>query len=158
MSPTKLPLGSKYGDVMRGMQQSVANQPRVHINLWQVNGSPATEQEVVIDSFHFVPEGSTTDVAVPRLAAQLLAATPNPFNPTTTIHYTTMRETHVSLRAFDMRGRLVRTLANGMVSAGEHSVTWDGQDDSGRRLSSGVYLVRMQADRATESRKVVLLK
>ncbi len=89
----------------------------------------------------------------------LFSVYPNPFNPTTTIRYSVASEGPVSLRVFDIAGRVVRTLALKSVAPGEHEVVWDGTTDSGGRAASGVYFLRMEtADGAQFDRKAVLLK
>ncbi|MCP4547504.1 MAG: T9SS type A sorting domain-containing protein [bacterium] len=83
---------------------------------------------------------------------------PNPFNPTTTIEFNLPRESKICLEIFDVRGRLVRTLVNGVVAGGDRSVDWDGRDNSKRELSSGLYLYRLETDSFTETRSMVLMK
>jgi len=84
----------------------------------------------------------------------------NPFNPATTISYSVPEgaSERITLKVYDLRGRLVRTLVEGIRGAGTYSVYWDGTDESGRQVSSGVYLYRMQAGEFIQSRKMVLLK
>jgi hypothetical protein len=74
----------------------------------------------------------------------LLQNYPNPFNTRTTIGYLIPQTRIVQLMVYDLRGTLVRTLANGIMGVGYHSVTWDGRDAEGRPVSSGIYLVRME--------------
>jgi subtilisin family serine protease len=83
---------------------------------------------------------------------------PNPFNPTTAIAFTLPAAGEVSLRVLDVHGRLVRTLADGRHAAGEHVVSWDGCDERGRPVPSGVYLYRLAANGATTTRRMTLLK
>lgn len=83
---------------------------------------------------------------------------PNPFNPATTIAYTLASSGHTRLTVFDTAGRRVRTLVDGTESGGAHSVLFDGRDDNGRGLASGVYFYRLEAPGATKTRKMVLLK
>ena len=59
---------------------------------------------------------------------------------------------------FDLDGRRVRTLRSGHATAGVHRATWDGRDDAGRRLASGVYLLRLLGEDFAESRRVTLIK
>ncbi len=94
--------------------------------------------------------------AVP--AAALGPASPNPFNPATTISFTVQKEMKVTLTIHNVRGRLVRTLAAGRYPAGNHRVYWNGKDNRGRPLASGIYFSRLVADGAAISRKLVLLK
>ena len=83
-----------------------------------------------------------------------LGARPNPFNPRTKIEFTLSREEKVSLRIFDVRGRLVTTLVDGRLPAGSHSVDFDGA-----KLSSGVYMMRLQHGDGTETvKRMTLLK
>jgi hypothetical protein len=83
---------------------------------------------------------------------------PNPFNPTTSITYSLSMADNVKLRFFDSQGRVVRTLIDGRKDAGEHTVTWDGRNDSGQPLPSGVYYYELGGNVAKESRKAILLK
>jgi len=138
-------------------------QPRVHMNLWQFDGPPSTEQEAVISAFTFIPEG-WTDVPEPPDDAQQLAAArlhparPNPFNPTTTIGYSLAMDAAVELDIHDVAGRRVRTLVSGVTPAGEHEVVWNGRNDDGEAVASGVYLYRLRSGADTETRRMVLLK
>lgn len=88
----------------------------------------------------------------------LLQNYPNPFNPETTIEYQLPQAGRVSLKIYDMMGREVRALVQGEQPAGYHRVQWDGRDEGGRKLNSGVYLYRIQAGSFVQTRKVVLLK
>lgn len=84
---------------------------------------------------------------------------PNPFNPTTRIAFTMPHETEVSLKVFDLEGRLVRTLLDERRAGGTHEIEWNGRDDAGRRLSSGIYFYELRAGgRLIQSRKMQLLK
>jgi len=84
---------------------------------------------------------------------------PNPFNPATTISFDLPERAALSLFVYDVNGRLVRTLADHLAyEAGSHDLTWDGRDDRGVSLSSGVYHVRMAGPRFFETRKVVMVK
>lgn len=83
---------------------------------------------------------------------------PNPFNATTTIGFSLMEFSHVQLRIFNMAGQLVRTLANGDFHAGTHTVIWNGEDDTGRSIASGVYLYQMSIGAQTKTRKLMVMK
>jgi hypothetical protein len=87
-----------------------------------------------------------------------LRAHPNPFNPRTTLQLTVPRDGAVSLAVYDLAGRRVRTLVDEVLSSGPKDVVWDGLDEQGRRVGSGVYLVRMRAGETTASIRVALLK
>ncbi len=83
---------------------------------------------------------------------------PNPFNPQTTVAFSLASAGLVRIAIYDVRGTLVRRLADEAMPAGEHSVVWNGVDDRGRPASSGIYFVRMIAGSYTETRKIVMLK
>jgi hypothetical protein len=83
---------------------------------------------------------------------------PNPFNPTTVIKFSLPTRSEVSLEVFNVLGQKVKSLVNGELPAGEHSVTWDGTDRSGNREPSGVYFYRLKAGNYVQSRKMVLVR
>jgi flagellar hook assembly protein FlgD len=97
---------------------------------------------------------------VPDLSAASLALIrPNPFTSETTVAYTVPSAgAAVAVRVYDVRGRLVRTLAEGPRGGGAHSAVWDGRDSSGRIVSPGIYFCRAEIGGWTEVRKVVLLR
>jgi hypothetical protein len=112
------------------------------------------------EAFYKISFGAVTAVETtgrPEVA-RLLKNYPNPFNPRTTVEFTLPRDASTTLRVYDTRGRLVRTLIDSYVAAGRHSIRWNGQDDGGRSVSSGVYFLRLQADGQFLSRTVNLLK
>ena len=84
---------------------------------------------------------------------------PNPFNPQTTITFTVKDRSPVVVKVFNVAGQLVRTLVNDQRAPGEvHTVTWDGRNNAGQQVSSGVYFYRLVANNFTQTRKMVLLK
>jgi hypothetical protein len=83
---------------------------------------------------------------------------PNPFNPSTTILFTLKSAEHVKLVVYNMLGQEVRTLVDQQMMTGNHNVTWDGRDNRGRQLSSGVYYYRLETTSFTATRSMVLLK
>jgi hypothetical protein len=97
-------------------------------------------------------------IALPR-ATFLHQNTPNPFNPVTTIRFDLARSDQVLLRVYDAAGRQVRTLLDASLPAGwNHRVTWNGLDENGRRVASGVYFYRLSAGDFSCTRKLVVLK
>lgn len=83
---------------------------------------------------------------------------PNPFNPSTTIRFALPAASQVSLKIYNARGQLVRTLVSGNYESGVHEIRWDARNDLGETVSSGMYFYRMQAGNFVESRKMVLLR
>jgi hypothetical protein len=86
------------------------------------------------------------------------AAWPNPFNPSTHIDFDLPRPARVELAVFDLGGRRVATLASELLPAGRHQRTWEGRDEQGRSVASGLYVLRLRAEGRTLSRKALLLK
>lgn len=132
-------------------------QPRVHLNLWQFDGPPDTNQEVVLSEFRFVPDG-LADVTVPQVFTWEPVAAPNPFTTRTTIRFALREGRHTGVRIFDASGRLVRTLSDDDYPPGTHEVTWDGRDDTGSRVASGLYFSQVHAGDVVETRRVLLVK
>ncbi len=92
-------------------------------------------------------------------ACRLHQNTPNPFNPSTTIAFDLPAPGRVGLRVYDASGRLVRTLAAGIVlPAGRGSLDWDGRDEGGRPVAAGIYICRLEAGAHRESRAMTLVK
>lgn len=91
-------------------------------------------------------------------AVVLDANWPNPFNPTTWIPFYLPADGRASLRIYDVRGRLVRTLRDRRYEAGAHSVIWDGRDAVGKDAASGIYFCVLRAAGETRTRKLVLLR
>ena len=83
---------------------------------------------------------------------------PNPFNSETAIDYRLPAMSEVELAVFDLAGQRVATLARGSRAAGAHRVRWDGRDEAGHRLASGVYLFRLTSGAELRQRKVLLLR
>lgn len=83
---------------------------------------------------------------------------PNPFNPTTTIKYDLPEESRVVLKVFNLLGQEVRTLVNEKQSAGFKTEVWDGKNNSGNKVGSGIYIYKLNAGTKNHSRKMVLLK
>ncbi len=83
---------------------------------------------------------------------------PNPFNPSTTIAFSIAEPGRVRLGIYDVAGRLVRTLVDERTSADHYIVEWDGYDNRGARVSSGVYFYRIVAGKHTQTRKMVLVE
>jgi hypothetical protein len=140
-------------------------QPRMHLNMWKLEGTPAANQEVVFQGFRFLREGVLTgvggDVASGSPAApagRLRPAMPNPFNPRTTVRFDLDRGGTVQLEVFDLEGRHVRTLVSGHLAAGEHAATWDGRGSDGLAVASGVYLLQLRGSDFAETRHVTLIK
>jgi hypothetical protein len=83
---------------------------------------------------------------------------PNPFNPTTTIRYSLPTNSFVTLRIYDILGREVKTLISTEQNSGTHSVQWNGDNNYGTKVSSGIYLYRIEAANFVMTKKMIMLK
>jgi endo-1,4-beta-xylanase len=83
---------------------------------------------------------------------------PNPFNPMTGIRYSVPSMESVTLTVYNLKGEMIRTLADGRVSGGSHLAVWDGLDDGGLPMPSGVYVVRLEAGNRSTSKRMVLIR
>ncbi len=97
------------------------------------------------------------------LVAQLAQNYPNPFNSETVIEYALPQSGEMQLIVYDVTGQRVVSLASGPRQAGTYALRWDGRDDAGRQMASGVYLYRLEAaamtgDRIVQTRKLLLLR
>jgi len=83
---------------------------------------------------------------------------PNPFNPVTNIAFSTKEEGRVTLEIYNLKGQKVRTLLNSILPADNHTISWNGRDDSDNTVTSGVYFCKMTTERYTSTKKMLLLK
>jgi flagellar hook assembly protein FlgD len=105
-------------------------------------------------------QAGTTDVNDTPIPREFFVENyPNPFNPSTTLHFGLPGAAEVTIDIFDVQGRRVRTLAeNENFPAGEHQIRWQGRDDRGRVVNSGVYLYRVRAGEHQSLGRMTLLK
>ena len=165
--------------IERGFNQHVPDDGRYTFR-YQADGSsgPTEDATIVFTATGYQPDtlevsltyGTTTCIDVELMVdpntgtdktpsrTELFANQPNPFNPSTTIRYSLEAAGSVRLLVYDTTGRRVRSLVQGSESAGEHSVAFDGRDDRGDVLASGVYFYRLEAGSVVKTRKMVLLK
>jgi flagellar hook assembly protein FlgD len=86
-----------------------------------------------------------------------LSSYPNPFSNSTTISFSLTRSEKVSIKIFDMAGRLVRTLANTDMQVGTHQLSWNTKDEKGNAVSAGIYLLRFDAGTKSETKKLSVI-
>jgi hypothetical protein len=91
------------------------------------------------------------------LRPALAPGAPNPFSKKTTLSLSLPVQQKVRIGVYDVTGRLVRTVVNDELPAGDHAAIWDGRDDRGSRVAGGTYFARLQAGGEVQTRKVVLL-
>lgn len=104
--------------------------------------------------------GATEDPELPPMVPQteLKRIYPNPFNPSTNVAFYLAKAANVSLKIYNHRGQLVRSIHEGYKEAGDYRLNWDGKDDKGAALSTGVYFFRLEAGKKVFTQKAVLMK
>ena len=100
----------------------------------------------------------TVTVSVPYWETTLDQNYPNPFNPSTTIPFSLAEPSQVLLTIYNVKGQRVKTLLNEMKDFGRHTVNWDGKNDHGLKVSSGVYYYRLKAGKRVFTKKLILMK
>lgn len=129
-------------------------------------GSPVLvdrlNESIAVETSHAtITVGTTVDVeeTPPIAAVKLHQNYPNPFNPRTAIRFDLPSSSTVFIRIFDANGRLIRILVDGRkYPPGSREEDWNGENDSGKQVPSGVYFCVLEADGKTESRKMVMLR
>ncbi|HEY3215736.1 MAG TPA: FlgD immunoglobulin-like domain containing protein [Candidatus Eisenbacteria bacterium] len=118
---------------------------------------PTSLVEAAVDDFRLLGFPATTAVGDRPIPArtELMAATPNPFRDLTRLRYRLATPATVTLRIFDVGGRLVRTVESGTKEAGAHTVVWDGRDESGRSVPSGSFFARLSVEGREIARRLI---
>jgi hypothetical protein len=173
-------LGSTPKAAQLGMNNTIhANFYVINGTLWIRQGTTATgaffardvdigkNVEITKDSFFEKPNpglskiqryaSRTVDAVIPETFG-LSQNYPNPFNPDTNIRIKLPEDARVEILIFNVLGRRVRTLINTDLSAGNHLFRWDGTDDKGSRVSSGVYFYKIVASSFSATKKMMLLQ
>jgi hypothetical protein len=122
--------------------------------------SPPIRNHIFQDAWEWFlnpTEGDITGDDVPR-ANKLSQNFPNPFNPATMIKFDVKEKGVVSLKIYNVAGQLVKTLVNGTKDAGSYSVTWDGTNNRGAKVASGVYFYKFNATGFEQTKKMVMLR
>ena len=113
-----------------------------------------------ITSITFSENTSQGDIAeiISKIPIKLLRNYPNPFNPTTTIAFELEKSGKSSVNIYNMKGQKVKTLLNEELLEGKHFRLWDGKNDNGKRVASGMYFYKVALDGKQLTRKMILMK
>ncbi len=130
---------------------------------WRVKGMNSFGSGPWSDSANYTDVESTTDETSDLMAQFSLSQNyPNPFNPTTSIQYTVNSKqsnpVHTTLTVYNILGQRVRILVDDVKSPGQHRVIWDGKDDKGNSVASGIYFYMLKSGDFTEVKKMLLIK
>jgi hypothetical protein len=106
----------------------------------------------------WVPVPVNDDVIIQPTLCKLYQNYPNPFNPETTISYQLPENGKVELTIYNLKGQKVKQLVSDQLSAGQHSVVWNGKDDNGKPVSSGIYFYKLKSGNFEKTKKMILMK
>jgi hypothetical protein len=159
MDGQKAPIGVKLPHTPGSYSEYADIRDSIHAQMMNFNGINVDRDDEISET--------------PEVIEFSISNYPNPFNPSTTIFFSVNSPSmlkgnyrrseidataHVSINIYNIKGQKVRELVNDSFVSGHHSVVWDGTDNSGRAVGSGVYLYRIVADEFTETKKMILLK
>jgi hypothetical protein len=114
---------------------------------------------LVVDGYYVTPDACGQDgTSSSPVIAYVEDNRPEPFNPRTNITFGLHNDTVTTLRIYSAGGRLVADLYQGLLDAGDHTVTWDGRASDGRQVASGIYFFEVRAGGETRTSKLVLVK
>ncbi len=145
--------------ILTGPGTFTLNIERMHYDDQQVSGivveqgSP-TYQNVTMQGL----EAHDYDNLIQKYTITIEQNSPNPFNPTTTISYSIPADSRVVLNVYNIKGQLVKRLVDEHIERGQHQAIWNGNDETGKRVSSGVYLYRLESCGKKITKKCLLLK
>ena len=133
---------------------------------WTLNGSDYSTNRainVTMDANKtlvavYVNQTSIDDPSAIPIATVISGNYPNPFNPSTTIEYSVKNPSHVIMGVYNSRGALVKMLVDAHKTPGFYQITWNGEDNSGNEVSSGVYFIVLKAGSVVSSRKMLMMK
>jgi hypothetical protein len=125
-----------------------------------VVATPADRFELAKNVFDWMQNITNTNVtpAETPKSTKLAQNFPNPFNPSTTIKFDLKEKGFVTLKVYNVAGQLVRTLVSGEKDANTYTVTWDGKNDRGGAVASGIYFYKMETKDFSQTKKMVMLR
>jgi hypothetical protein len=127
--------------------------------IYNIDVQNETTSQVNFNMINTLPPVSN-DISSSNSIANEITSTsyPNPFNPTTTISFELPSDGKVDVSIYNLKGQKVKTLQNDFLTAGNHSLLWDGKDERGRTTSSGIYFYRIKTLKLSTTQKIILMK
>jgi hypothetical protein len=132
----------------------------VRLRFHFVSDATGQREGVYLDdaTITWTPTGVADNGANTPIRFSLNQNYPNPFNPTTMISFSIPVKGQADLSVYDLLGRRVKTLVSGELPAGQHNIVWDGRDEAGHDVASGVYLYKLEASGVTDAHRMTLLR
>lgn len=125
--------------------------------IYQKHINSFVEKDIELKPYKFINISfNKYEVIIPQL--KVLSNYPNPFNPITQISYSLPVDGDIELTIYNIKGQKVKTLIKGKTEAGHYNITWDSTDNSGRKVSSGVYFYQLKTTQKTLHKKMLLMK
>ena len=120
-------------------------------------------EEIYIDDVKIQQEETGPSTATPSIENNLKNYTlyqnyPNPFNPATTIKFTLEKTEAVNIKIYDIKGALIRELMNKKANAGLNKIVWDGKNEHGNLVTSGIYFYRISAGKFSQTKRMVFIR
>lgn len=152
--------GSELGSINIGTPvDAIASIPDIaNDDSWEMVCGGRDGTVICISGGEAVSDSPDSTIPDPTEIAELIGNFPNPFNPETSINFNLKKDSNVSLKVFNIKGQLIKTLIDEELSASTYNVVWNGKNDGGNYVSSGIYLYQLQADTHLSVRKCILLK
>lgn len=150
--------GIGYGDSASGLTGWISGEGEIWAQLHEDYGFLVVPRFIEADDSMQVKSLGDDEEGDLEAADRPLTVSPNPFNPATEIQFGVARPSDAKVGVYDLRGRRIAQLLDGVVAAGDHSVVWRGADDRGRAVASGMYVVRLDLGRDSQHKTITLVK
>jgi hypothetical protein len=134
------------------------NQASISVLVRAVESLIRIDEAMLLIDYESSHTGVTEEFSTRPIDFRLVQNYPNPFNPETQISFSLPERTTVLLAVYNIRGRKVRQLIEGTLPGGSYKIAWDGTDDQGNRLASGIYFCRLSSGPRVSTSKMILMK
>ncbi len=151
---------SQHSDIITVGLGAAALVDSIVVN-WPAGGRDVRYNLATNQVVHILESNASVGIGDAPLAIkdfELLPNYPNPFNPSTNIQFNLIKSAAVQLDVFNLQGKRVKTLVSETLSAGSHTVVWDGKDQHGKSVTSGLYIYKIKVGNLAAARKMILLK